>query len=160
MPLNRKKLKIVPQEADQLSAHLLNTGFTTAPPRASNREKLKIELRPGAQLSAHFNNRLDSYKVVETDNVLGYIVVSATPRGAALICPLYAAFVHTKVGATWHIVSSYEQGERLNDYTVQSDYQGCTLATIAAQAVAALEERRSVQRSLKQVEVKKRTRRG
>jgi hypothetical protein len=119
----------------------------------------KIDLRPGAKLSAHFSNRRDCYKVFEPDNVLGYVVSRGGPEGAATICPLYSAFIHMKVGGTWHIVSSYEHGALLNDYTFLADYQGCTLATIAVQAIAALEERRSVQRPVKRAETKKRGRR-
>jgi hypothetical protein len=116
---------------------------------------LKIDLRPGAKLSAHFNNRRDCYKVVEPNNVLSYVVVSGGPRGVATIYPLYNAFIHMKVGGTWHMVSSYEQGNRLNDYTFQVDCHGCTLATIAVQAIGALEERRTVQQLVKRAESKK-----
>jgi hypothetical protein len=118
--------------------------------------KLKISLRPGAKLSEQFSNSRDCYKVVETDNVLSYVVSSGGTRGVASICPLYSAFIHIKVGVTWHVVSSHERGDRLNDYTYQADYQGCTLAAIAAQAIAALEERRAVQQVVKQVVAKKR----
>ena len=120
--------------------------------------KLKIDLRAGTKLSEHFSNRRDCYKVVETDNVLGYVVSSGGPKGASTIYPLYRADIHVKAGKTWHIVSSYEQGERLNDYTFHVDYEGCTFATIASQAIRALEERRHVQQLVKQAEAKKRKR--
>lgn len=127
--------------------------------RKHSAKSLKIDLRPGAELSAHFNNRQDCYKVVETGSVLGYVVSSGGGRGgAATIYPLYSAFIHVKVGKTWYIVSSYEQGARLNEYTFLADYQGCTLAMIASQAIAALEERRAVQQPLKQAPPKKRGR--
>lgn len=118
--------------------------------RKTSQLKVKIDLRPGAKLSARFDNRQTCYKVVETGNVLGYVVSSGSPVGTAAIYPLYNAFVHVKVGAVWHMVSSYEQGDRLNDYSFQADYQGCALAMIAAQAVTALEARRLTQRPLKQ----------
>jgi hypothetical protein len=121
--------------------------------------KLKIDLRPGAKLSEHFSNRRDCYKVVEFDNVLSYVVSGGGRESAAAIWPLYRADIHVKVGKTWHIISSYEQGDRLNDYTFHVDYEGCTFATIAAQAIRALEERRHVQqlvKHVKQSEVKKR----
>ena len=120
---------------------------------------LGIVLQPGAALSTHFNNRRDCYKVVERGNVLSYVVSPGGVRGVATIYPLYSAFIHVKVGGTWHMLSSYEQGDRLNDYTYHADYQGCTLATIASQAIAALEERRAVQQPVKQV-APKRGRRG
>lgn len=107
--------------------------------------KLKIDLRPGTKLSDHFYNRSDCYKVVETDNVIGYDVSSGGPQSAAAIYPLYRADIHVKAGKTWHLVSSYERGERLNDFTFHTDYEGCTFAMIAAQAVAALQQRRRVQ---------------
>ena len=103
--------------------------------------QLKINLRPGSKLSEHFTNRRDCYKVVEIDNVLGYVVSSGGRESAAYVYPLYRADIHVKVGKTWHIVSSYEQGERLNDYTFYMDYEGCTFATIASQAISALQER-------------------
>ena len=106
--------------------------------------QLKINLRPGSKLSEHFTNRRDCYKVVEIDNVLGYVVSSGGRESAACVYPLYRADIHVKVGKTWHIVSSYEQGERLNDYTFYMDYEGCTFATIASQAISALEERHRI----------------
>lgn len=122
---------------------------------------LKIELTPGAKLSAHFVNRRDCYKVVETDNVFSYVVSRDGPGSVATICPVYSASVYVKVGDAWHVVSSYEQGDRLNGYTFYADYQGCTLATIAAQAVAALNERKPpVQQTVKQTGSVKRGRRG
>jgi len=72
-----------------------------------------------------------------------------------LICALYRADIHVKVGKTWHIVSSYEQGERLNDYTFFDDYEGFTFATIASQAVVALQHRRGLQQLAKQAGAKK-----
>ena len=116
-------------------------------------------LRPGAELSAHFKNRRDCYKIVERENVLSYVVSPGGGRGVATIYPLYSAFIHVKVGGIWHMLSSYEQGDRLNDYTFQVDYQGCTLATIASQAIAALEERRIVHQPVKHA-APKRGRRG
>ena len=62
--------------------------------------KLKIDLRPGTKLSEHFANRQDCYKVVEVDNVLGYVVSSGGPESAATIYPLYRADIHVKVGKT------------------------------------------------------------
>ena len=112
--------------------------------------KLKFNPGPGTKLSEHYNNRRDCYKVVEVDNVLGYIVSSGGPNGAAAIYPLYRADIFVKKGKTWHIMSSYEQGERLNDYTFDTDYEGCTFATIAAQAIRALEERAHVRQVVKQ----------
>ena len=117
--------------------------------------KLKIDLRAGTKLSEHFSNRRDCYKVVEIDNVLGYVVSSGGRESAAAIYPLYRADMHVKVGKTWHIVSSYEQGDRLNDYTFHVDYEGCTFATIASQAIRALEERRHVRELVKQHQTKK-----
>jgi hypothetical protein len=111
---------------------------------------LKIALRPGTKLSDHFTNRRDCYKIVETDHVMGYVVHRGGRESAAAIYPLYRADIHIKAGNTWHLVSSYEQGDRLNDYTFIADYEGCTFATIAAQAISALEERYYVkQRSMK-----------
>ena len=117
--------------------------------------KLKIDLRTGTKLSDHFANRRDCYKVVEVDNVLGYVVSSGSREGAAAIYPLYRADIHMKAGKVWHIVSSYEQGARLNSFTFHEDYEGCTFATIASQAIRALEERRHVQQRVKQAEAKK-----
>lgn len=117
--------------------------------------KLKIDLRPGTKLSDHFTNRRDCYKVVEVDNVLGYVVSSGGRESAAAIYPLYRADIFVKAGKTWHIVSSYEQGDRLNDYTFHQDYEGCTFATIASQAIRALEERQAVQQLVKQAKAKK-----
>jgi hypothetical protein len=111
--------------------------------------KFKIDLRPGTKLSEQFNNHGDCYKVVEIDNVLGYIVSGGSRESAAVIYPLYRADIHMKVGKTWHFVSSYEQGDRLNDYTFHFDYEGCTFATIASQAIRALEERRNVRALVK-----------
>lgn len=114
--------------------------------QASSKRKsapFKVELRPGTKLSSHFNNSAACYKVVELDNLLGYVVGSAICRvGVAVIYPLYYATIHVKVGDTLRMMSFYEQGDRLNAHTFIEDYQGCTLATIAAQAVSALEERR------------------
>ena len=118
--------------------------------------KLKIDLRPGTKLSEHFSNRRDCYKVVEVDNVLGYVVSGGGRESAAAIYPLYRADIFMKVGKTLHVVPSHEQGERLNDYTFHTDYEGCTFATIASQAIRALEERRHVQQLVKQAKAKKR----
>jgi hypothetical protein len=118
--------------------------------------KIKIGLRPGTKLSEHFANRRDCYKIVELDNVLGYVVSGGGRESAAAIYPLYRADIHVKAGKTWHIVSSFEQGERLNAYTFHEDYEGCTFATIASQSIRALEERRHVQQLVKQVAAKKR----
>lgn len=120
--------------------------------------KLKINLRPGTKLSEHFVNRRDCYKIVEIDHVLGYVVSGGGRESAAAIYPLYRADIHVKAGKTWHLVSSYEQGDRLNDYTFHADYEGCTFATIASQAIAALEERRRVQQLVKAKKPKKRSR--
>lgn len=121
--------------------------------------KFKIDLRPGTKLSEHYTNRRDCFKVVEVDNVLGYVVSGGGRDSAAAIYPLYRADIHIKAGKTWHIVSSYEQGDRLNDYTFHTDYEGCTFATIASQAIAALQERRHVQELVKQAKAKKKRRR-
>jgi hypothetical protein len=120
--------------------------------------KMKIDLRPGTKLSDHYDNRRDCYKVVETDHVLGYVVSGGGRESAAAIYPLYRADMHIKVGKTWHIVSSYEQGDRLNDYTFHIDYEGCTFATIAAQAINALLERQHVKQIVKQAGAKNRRR--
>jgi hypothetical protein len=118
--------------------------------------KLKMDLRPGTKLSEHFDNRRDCYKIVEVDHVLGYVVSGGGRESAAAIYPLYRADIHIKVGKTWHIVSSYEQGDRLNDYTFHTDYEGCTFATIASQAINALLERQRVQQRIQQADAKKR----
>ncbi len=119
--------------------------------------KLKIDLRAGTKLSDHFSNQRDCYKVVEVDNVLGYVVSGGGRTSAATVYPLYRADIHVKVGKTWHIMSSYEQGDQLNDYTFHVDYEGCTFATIASQAIQALEERRRhVKQLVKQVKAKRR----
>ncbi len=115
----------------------------------------KIDLRPGTKLSEHFTNRRDCFKVVEVDNVLGYIVSSGGRESAAAIYPLYRADIHVKAGKTWHLVSSYEQGERLNDYTFHTDYEGCTFATIASQAIRALEERQAVRQLVEKTKAQK-----
>lgn len=115
----------------------------------------KIDLRAGTKLAEHFNNRRDCYKVVEADNVLGYVVLGGGRESGAAVFPLYRADIHIKAGKTWHIVSSYEQGERLNDYTFHADYEGCTFAAIASQAIRALEERQHVQQLVKQDKAKK-----
>lgn len=115
----------------------------------------KIDLRAGTKLSDHFTNRRDCYKVVEIDNVLGYVVSSGGRESAAAIYPLYRADIHVKAGKTWHLVSSYEQGDRLNDYTFHTDYEGCTFATIASQAIRALEERQAVRQLVEKANAKK-----
>lgn len=120
--------------------------------------KLKIDLRSGTKLSEHFANRRDCYKIVEVDNVLGYIVSRGGRESAAAIYPLYRADLHVKAGKTWHVVDSYERGERLNGFTFHDDYEGCTFGTIAAQAIAALEERRHVRQLVDQAQAKKRRR--
>lgn len=120
--------------------------------------KLKIDLRPGTKLSDHFTNRRDCYKVVEVDNVLGYVVSNGGRESAAAIYPLYRADIFVKAGKTWHIVSSYEQGDRLNDYTFHTDYEGCTFATIASQAIRALEERQHLRKLATQSKSKSRRR--
>ena len=101
----------------------------------------KIDLRPGTKLSDHFMNRRDCYKIVEIDHVLGYVVTRGGRESTAAVWPIYRADIHVKAGKTWHIVSSFEQGDRLNDYTFDTDYEGCTFATIASQAISALEDR-------------------
>jgi hypothetical protein len=111
--------------------------------------KLKIDLRPGTKLSESYSNSPDNYKIVEVDNVLGYSVSRGGPGSAASVRPIYRADIHVKVGKTWHMVSSYETGERLNGFTFYDDYEGCTFATIASQAVSALEERQRVQQLAK-----------
>lgn len=121
--------------------------------------KLKINLRPGTKLSEQFSNRRDCYKLVEVDNVLGYVVSGGGRDSAAYIYPLYRADIHIKAGKTWHLVSSYEQGDRLNDFTFHTDYEGCTFATIASQAIRALEDRRHVRELAKAAAAAKRPRR-
>jgi hypothetical protein len=107
---------------------------------SKSKPKWKIDLRPGTKLSEQFHNRHDCFKVVE-DSVLGYVVTRGNRDATASVWPIYRADVHTKVGKVWHITSSYEQGDRLNDYSFYTDYEGCTFATIASQAISALEER-------------------
>lgn len=120
--------------------------------------KPKFGLRPGTKLSEHYNNRNDCYKVVETDHVFAYVVSGGGRDSVAAIYPLYRADIHIKAGKTWHIVSSYEQGDRLNDYTFQTDYEGCTFALIASQSVNALLERQRAQQIVKQADANKRPR--
>jgi hypothetical protein len=121
----------------------------------SRPSKFKIDLRPGTKLSESYPNRHDSFKVVEIDNVLGYVVTGGGRESAALVWPLYRADIHVKAGKTWHIISSYEQGDRLNDYSFHADYEGCTFATIASQSIRALEERRHVRAIMKKAEKKR-----
>lgn len=106
--------------------------------------KIKIALRPGEILAEGYANRRDNYKVVETEYALGYVVSGGGRESAAAIYPIYRATIHIKVGKTWHVVSSYEQGQRLNDFSFQEDLEGCSLASIAAQAVGALVERQRI----------------
>jgi hypothetical protein len=103
--------------------------------------KPQIHLRKGTVLSTRYTNSRDCFKMVETDHVLGYIVSGGGREAAATIYPLYRADVHIKAGKTWHIVSSYEQGDRMTGYTFHEDYEGCTFSTIAFQAINALENR-------------------
>jgi len=119
----------------------------------------KIDLRPGTKLSEHFTNRRDCYKVVEVDNVLGYVVSGGGRDSAAHIYPLYHADIHIKAGKTWRLVSSYEQGDRFNAFTFHTDYEGCTFASIASQAIRALEDRRHVRELSKKAAAAKRPRR-
>lgn len=124
------------------------------------KKSFKITLREGSKLSEYYENRSDSYKVVETDHVLGYVVSGGGRDSAAMVYPLYRADIHLKVGKVWHVLSSYERGERLNDYTFHADYEGCTFATIAGHAIQALEERRGAQQRVKRAVAKKRSVRG
>jgi hypothetical protein len=105
--------------------------------------KPKIHLRPGAKLSEIYASDKNHFKVVETDHPIAYVVSGGGKAAAATVYPLYRADVHLKIGKTWHIVSSYEQGERLNDFTFHADYEGCTFALIACQAINALEDRKA-----------------
>jgi hypothetical protein len=122
------------------------------------KKKFKIALRPGTKLSESYGNGPDNYKVVEVDNVLGYIVSRGGPGSAAAVHPIRRADIHVRVGKTWHTVSSYETGARLNGFTFHDDYEGCTFATIASHAVNALEERQRVQQLAKPAAKKSRAR--
>jgi hypothetical protein len=106
-----------------------------------------IELRNGCRLSKSFNNTRDRYKVVSEDNVLSYMVLPSGRGSTAKIIPLYRADIFHKVKirgkSTWIITSSFEYGRALNGHTFDDDNEGCTLATIAAQAINALENRAS-----------------
>jgi hypothetical protein len=115
------------------------------------KKKFKIELRSGTKLSERYSNSPDNYKVVEVDNVLGYSLSRGGPGSVATVYPIYRADIHVKLGKTWHMVPSYETGARLNGFTFYEDYEGCTFATIASQAVSALEERQRVQQHVKSV---------
>jgi hypothetical protein len=111
--------------------------------------KFKIALRPGAKLSESYANDPDNYKVVEMDNVFSYSVLRGGPGSAAAVYPIYRADIYVRVGKIWYVMSSYETGERLNGFTFYEDHEGCSLATIVAQATNALEERQRVRRLAK-----------
>jgi hypothetical protein len=100
-----------------------------------------VELREGCEFSKHFDNRPLSYKVVEVGNILAYVILGGGRESGARITPLYRADVHKKIGKVWHITSSFEYGEALNEPNYHIDYEGCSLASIARQAVSALEHR-------------------
>src|ERR1700731_4896493 len=100
--------------------------------------KLKIDLRSGTKLSEKYSNTPHNYKIVEVDNVLGYSVTSGGSGAVAAVRPIYRADLHMKVRKIWHIISSYEMGDRLNDYTFYEDPEGCAFAMIASQALSGL----------------------
>lgn len=122
----------------------------------------KPGLRPGVKLSAGYANSRDHYKVVEPDNVLAYIVSGGGRQSAARIYPIYRAdiFYATmrkhkgKLVKVQGVSSSYEQGAALNGFTFFDDYEGCTFATIAFQAINALEERARLLKAQKPTKTK------
>ena len=83
---------------------------------------------------------------VDHDRVIGFQVVSPSPGVTAYVVPIYAGEVHVKQRwrgrpTTTRVFDTHEHGTRLNRYTHDEDPVGYTLATIAAEAIRALEYR-------------------
>lgn len=113
---------------------------------------MKIALREGCKLSGSYANSRNNYKVVEEGHILGYIVSGGGRGGAAYVTPIYRADIHIKENKRWHIVSSFEYGERLNGYTFHDDYEGCTFATIAWNSLNALVNRANMKKLVEAAE--------
>ena len=113
---------------------------------------MKIQLREGCKLSGSYANSRNNYKVVEEDYILGYLVSGGGRGSAAGVTPIYRADIHIKEKKLWHIVSSYEVGERLNGYSFHDDYEGCTFATIAWNSLNALVNRADMKKLVEAAE--------
>jgi len=125
---------------------------------ATRAQMLKIGLRDGCKLSDSYANSRNNYKVVEEGHILGFLISGGGRGAAAGITPIYRADIHIKEKKLWHIVSSYEVGERLNGYSFHDDYEGCTFATIAWNSTNALVNRADMKKLIEEAE--KRTKRA
>lgn len=112
----------------------------------------KPELREGCKLSDSYANSRNNYKVVETDYILGFLISGGGRGSAAGITPIYRADIHIREKGRWHIVASYETGERLNGYSFHDDYEGCTFATIAWNSTNALVNRADMRKLIEEAE--------
>jgi hypothetical protein len=95
-------------------------------------------------LSERVRQTRDIKVYVDYERVLGYVVVSGSRGGTAYVAPIYHRDVHVKIRGkngkvVTHIMSGYEQGNRLNGYSFNDDFHGCVHATAAASSIAALE---------------------
>jgi hypothetical protein len=95
------------------------------------------------KLSRTFANSRGVKKYIE-DHVLGYVVVPGGRGGGARVWPIYRGDFHVKVRqgnrTVLHVLNTYEQGLPLNGQYFE-DTTGNRLATIASQAIEALQER-------------------
>ena len=83
-------------------------------------------------------------KLIQKDYVLGYVVVAGGRGGGPRVWPIYRGDVYVKTKdrrgkPLTHVFSTYEQGENLNGQHYE-DPVGSQLASIAATAIATLEE--------------------
>jgi hypothetical protein len=96
------------------------------------------------ELTKYVRQTRDIKVFVDYEQVIGYVVVSGARGGASYVAPLYRREIYVKVRGkngkvVAHIMSGYEQGDRLNGYSYNEDYHGCAYADVAARAIAALE---------------------
>lgn len=84
-------------------------------------------------------------KYIQTDHPLGYVVMGASRGGPAMVWPIFrgdSVIKTTERGKQVNLwLSTYEQGQPLNGRSFPEDYEGCVLASIAAQAIQALQNR-------------------
>jgi hypothetical protein len=96
------------------------------------------------KLSRTFANSPSVKKFVDDEHVLAYIVVPGGRGGGARVWPVFRGEFHVKVRQrkkeVLHVLNTYDQGMPLNGQYFE-DTTGNRLATIASQAIEALQER-------------------
>lgn len=98
-----------------------------------------------ARPSRTFRNSREIKKLVDEERVVGFVIIGNSKHGGATVSPLYEAQVFVAVRSrrgkpVTHVFTGYEHGDAYNGQYID-DPEGHALASVAAIAIARLEER-------------------